>query len=101
MLKYCCSTLELCINEPRVPISYNPIFREYNINSKECQGKIGYRMNVCFWCGKDLPKDVRTEFFDIFYDELKLGDVERSPITKTPGLPEEFKSDEWWKKRGL
>jgi hypothetical protein len=46
-----------------------------------------------------LPISVREEYFRILFDELHL-EPEFKEI-ETPGLPEEFKTDEWWKKRGL
>jgi hypothetical protein len=45
--------------------------------------------------------DGRDEFFDIFYDELNLDLISNTEVLETPCLPAEFKTDEWWKKRGL
>ena len=92
MTTYCCRTLTHCINDPRIPVNYDPSRRRYSIDG----GETGtYTMNVCFWCDYKFPKNLSEEFCDIFYNELKLEDDDEDK------LPEEFKSDEWWKKRGL
>jgi hypothetical protein len=46
----------------------------------------------CPFCGKKLPKDLIDEHFDAIRDETG------KPLDP---IPEEFNSDEWWKKRGL
>lgn len=48
------------------------------------------------WCGKEFPKDLTKEFFDLANDL----DVDVWMINKED-WPEELKSDEWWKKRKL
>ncbi len=49
----------------------------------------------CPWCGKKLPKNLRDEWLT----ELKKMGIE-DPIL-SPDIPEEFKTDEWWKRRDL
>jgi hypothetical protein len=88
------------INDPIVPIIYYPYLREYNILLKR---RSGGSQGICYcpWCGAKLSKDLRDEFYNIFFDELNLTPQKGLGILETPGLPEEFKTDEWWKKRGL
>ena len=100
MSTHCCSLMEDFLNDPLVPIIYYPHLREYNILLKKLSGGL-QGIYYCPWCGAKLPKDLRDEFFDIFYDELKFTPKKGLGILETPGLPEEFKTDEWWKKRGL
>ncbi len=81
------------MEDPRIPVSYDPIRREYSLDG----GETGYYvMNFCFWCGHKFPKNLSDEFCDIFNNVLKLD--ENTPDEE---LPEEFRTDEWWKKRGL
>lgn len=76
-------------------IEYCPILREYNIT-----GNKGFKMFYCPWCGSILPKRLRDEFFDILEKEYGI-DSDIFEVLHNPKLPEEFRTDEWWKKRGL
>jgi len=97
MIKYCCPLMAEFIVDPRIPIDYIPYLREHIITSKKFS--MAHIIYYCPWCGTKLPTSVREEYFEIFYDELHLTRADN--LLKTPGLPEEFKTDEWWKKRGL
>jgi hypothetical protein len=46
-----------------------------------------------------LPKNLRDEWFEILEKEYDLDDLRSTEQSIL--IPEEFKSDEWWKKRGL
>jgi hypothetical protein len=94
---YCCDALETEINDPRVFIDYNKKTREYFIETVDKQIiRVIYR---CPWCGKKLPKTLRKKWFLILEKEYGIDD----PLNKTQInlIPEEFKTDEWWIKRGL
>ncbi len=95
---HCCKLMVDFLNDPIVPIIYYPHLREYNILLKRRSGGL---QGICYcpWCGTKLPTSVRDEYFRILFDELHLEPELKE--TETPGLPEEFKTDEWWKKRGL
>ena len=97
MGNHCCSLMNDFLNDGRVQIFYSPQTREYYIPLKKHMAV--QCIFYCPWCGSRLPKDLREEYFDIIYDELHL--EPEFKVTDTPGLPEEFKTDEWWKKRGL
>ena len=55
-------------------------------------------LKYCPWCGIELPKNLWNEW----HDEIeKLGfelPLESADYDK---IPEEYMTDEWWKKRGL
>jgi hypothetical protein len=56
----------------------------------------------CPFCGKKLPDNLIDEKWDTIFSELGkdfLADEDGNPPKKE--LPPEFKTDEWWKKRGL
>ena len=79
------------------PCSYNPKFREYYLDAIIGHG--AEKITFCPYCGTKLPKGLSDEWFDILEKEYGLDD---------PGMPDqkekvpaEFKTDEWWKKRGL
>ncbi|MBX9830706.1 hypothetical protein K2X40_02030 [Candidatus Babeliales bacterium] len=96
-MEHCCEIMLNELNDPRTPFSYDKILRQYYVicESRICDQLLSY----CPWCGKKLPEVLNEEYYDIIYDELKLEPAEN--VLETKGLPEEFKSDEWWKKRGL
>jgi hypothetical protein len=93
----CCKLLNKFLENPHVPLKYKPIMREYDLLFSIAASRQGIR--YCPWCGTKLPEDLRDEFYDILENEYKMdasGDLEENP-----NIPEEFKTDEWWKKRKL
>ena len=76
-------------------IDYDPVGRSYGIPfRKNSISSIEY----CPWCSSQLPKDLIHEWFDILENEYKIEVPDSTTLTN---VPEEFKSDAWWKKRGL
>jgi hypothetical protein len=64
--------------------------------------KLSVVISYCPFCGSKLPKELIDEKDETIYRELGaeyLTDDDGNPPIKE--LPEEFNSDEWWKKRGL
>ena len=53
----------------------------------------------CPWCGKKLPINLSDKWFEILKKEHGIDYPFDDPDRKN--IPEEFKSDEWWKKRNL
>ena len=95
---FCCLDMDLMLTkeEPVYKIGYNPHIREYFLESVE-----GYIRTIeyCPWCGSQLPKSLGDEWFDILEKEYGL-DLPDIPQQRKK-VPAEFKTDEWWKKRGL
>ncbi|WP_316353402.1 DUF6980 family protein [Candidatus Trichorickettsia mobilis] len=89
---YCCDELQFHIKERERIIIYIPITRSYLIKVSD---HVGQEIKFCPWCGNKLPKDLTTIRASIIFDELHLDDYDDQR------LPSEFKTDEWWKKRGL
>lgn len=52
-----------------------------------------YNLKYCPFCGRKFSDDLSDEYFEIIRDPI-------SGKIKNP-LPDEFKSDIWWKKRHL
>lgn len=71
---------------------YNHIMNEYGIIIHD-GGSSYIEIKYCPFCGKFLGNSKREEFFELI-DKLNLDRDDEN-------FPEEFKSDEWWKKRGL
>jgi hypothetical protein len=56
-------------------------------------------MQYCPFCGAKLHVDLFAN--DEYYDALEEAVGKEFCDIKEEEIPEEFKSDEWWKKRGL
>jgi hypothetical protein len=81
---------------------YNPRWRSYFIEYKKNCGGGNQRINNCPWCGAILPTPLDNEY-DVEISKilnLSLDDLD-STSYKSSKIPPEFKTDEWWKKRGL
>jgi hypothetical protein len=97
-MRHCCEELNKHLEDGEVAISYHPVFRRYDIelSNKNAMQEITY----CPWCGAKFLKPLWDEFWDIIFDELKI-DTDTFHFMEDPLVPEEFKSEEWWRKRGL
>ncbi len=88
---------------PDFLVVYVPEYREYGLpirDGKNSSASSYVVINYCPWCGKKLPISLREKYFDILEKEYGL-DIALGDIEDNPNIPEEFKSDEWWKKRKL
>lgn len=96
-LLHCCALMDQFLEDPKVPLKYYPIAREYGLDLY-----YSYAIQLiqfCPWCGMKFPKDLDDEYHDILKTEYGL--IPGLDIQNDPNIPDEFKSDEWWKKRGL
>jgi hypothetical protein len=89
--------MEQFLEDPKVPLRYFPIMREYAL-------LLRYSTDIqlvcnCPWCGKGLPTSLRDEYFDILEKEYNV--YPALDFQNDPYVPVDFKSDVWWKKRGL
>ena len=109
--QHCCKSMDFFLDEEKVAIYYNPIYREYFIrlwsypNAKHV-------IYFCPWCGKEFSTSLINKYFETLSKEYNIyhcdfsGEYyewheENPEEEKETKLPEEFKSDEWWKKRNL
>jgi hypothetical protein len=83
-----------------IHFDYYPVFREYFIDYKKEYGEDIQLVRYCPWCGSKLPKRLRHEWFDTLEKEYKI-ETDIGEYKERTDIPQEFKSDEWWKKRGL
>lgn len=102
--KHCCEWMSLFLKDSRVTIVYVPYCRTYAIPQLSKNQKLypitkGSRINYCPWCAQHLPQNLINEWFDILEKEYQLDNPDDKHQTLL--VPEEFKTDEWWKKRGL
>jgi hypothetical protein len=128
-MKYCCEKLKAEIEEGAAftnnkLIVYNASYRSYGIidGKDDSDPEKSYvPMSYCPFCGKEFPPDLIEKWSDVIEKELGpeyliefAAEAEKSlckyqgreyvpdpDLPEAKPLPEEFKTDEWWKKRGL
>ena len=92
---FCCLTMDTALKEPlEFSIFYDAPFREFSVNAKNAV----FGMDFCPFCGKEFLKSLRDEWFD---ELSKILGFEVDISLDKRKIPTEFKSDEWWKIRGL
>jgi hypothetical protein len=80
------------VADPRVPVKYTPRIRHYKIVDFD-GGPAGVEITHCPWCGAKLPESLGERRID------DLAEMGLEP--EDPAVPEEYRTDEWWKRRGL
>lgn len=94
----CCEDIFRALNDCKYGLKYRADDRSYIWLSPNGKG-IGHAINCCPWCGVRLPKYLSEEREEILRNEYGI-DKEWDDKQKVK-IPAEFKTDEWWKKRGL
>jgi hypothetical protein len=95
---HCCFDLDSILSPDEVApynVKYNSRYREYYLKSLE--GPYIRTIDYCPWCGAELLKSLR----DVWYDVMDTLNINPNNPTEKKQIPEEFQTDEWWKKRGL
>lgn len=92
---HCCQEMTRHLQEKEVFIDYEPKFREYGIFASPDKASV-QMIRFCPWCGKELPSSLGDRWFSEVVDQLHL-----DPAYDEDKIPIEFKSDAWWKQRGL
>ncbi len=95
-MKHCCKEMTSHIERDEIHFGYSPKYREYFIYYLELAGGGRQLIKYCPWCGIKLPEPLGEKRFDILCEMFEDFDG-----FLDPRIPEEFKTDEWWKKRGL
>ena len=91
-MTHCCDMMGFHIYKREKIIRYDAPTRTYGIKATKT---VRQRIDFCPWCGVKLPSDLSDELVRIMFDELDLTGFD------DPRMPQELKTDEWWKKRGL
>jgi hypothetical protein len=88
---HCCQQMSMHLSEKEVAIVYNQRFREYGIRILD-GGNALQRISFCPWCGSKLPASLRDLWF------ARLDSLGLEP--DDPRVPEEMKTDAWWRDIG-
>jgi hypothetical protein len=104
MNNHCCKAFQLLIGDPEVPIEYYSEIRAYDLIVpprflKKNEFAVGFAISHCPRCGTELPRCLADEREMILKRDYGLTDLCDEEQKKH--IPEEFKTDVWWKKRGL
>lgn len=92
--------MDLFLNDERIPILYEAIYKEYKMPlfyKNKIEGM--QHLFFCPWCGVKLPKSLRHEWINILENEYHINNPMRDEQAEL--IPIEFKTKEWWVKRGL
>ena len=95
MEHFCCNKIKEAIEKYNA-IEIEEEVRGYFINSSNKD--VSLALNFCPFCGQNLGKRLNSEFYDIL---CKQYGIEYPETIEADKVPEEFKTDEWWRKRGL
>lgn len=110
-MEYCCEFLQTSVERKQMKYDLVSGCFWFYINDEEWGGKGAFALSHCAYCpfcGAKLPpdrlsmqKDYGEGLTSIYWEEIeKAVGKEECEITEDE-IPEEFKTDEWWKKRGL
>jgi hypothetical protein len=102
--EFCCEPLCLLIEDPECPLKYIPFTREFVLTApkhylKKNEVSLCFVISYCPRCGKAFPQELSEQWYDTL--EQELGITGFIDAQKRKNLPQEFQTDEWWKKRGL
>jgi hypothetical protein len=92
----CCEDLNNFLKNYTI-IEYDKVDRTISINVRP---KRNVLIKFCPFCGTEFPSRLNSKILDVIEEEYGIPRDEADVFEGT-NLPEEFKSDEWWKKRGL
>ncbi len=94
---YCCETFAALLKSQKVKVFYSAEMRYYTLATVSYSGY--QRLYYCFCCGKKFPKDLWAKWHSILKKEYKVKDPWEAAYEGK--IPQEFMTDEWWKKRSL
>jgi hypothetical protein len=96
--KYCCDTMDFHLTtESEELVEYKTMNRKYSLKMFKSSYGTHQPIVFCPWCSEKLPKDLNQEWEYILEKEYGI----KEPGFNQDKIPPEFKTDEWWKKRGL
>lgn len=94
----CCSTMIYNIGLSDSLVSYDPESRDYSFIMRGYNEGAYTIIYYCPWCGVKLPDSLGDEWCKIVKEKFGYDAVSADEWKK---LPKEFKTEEWWRKRGL
>ena len=106
-MQYCCNNFEYYIKKG-IELEYEAITRSYHMRLEDDEHMCTRQeIYYCPWCGSKLPTNLNMTWSSVLREEYGIRDPilheyeDGSTVGGTQPVPPEFKTDEWWKKRGL
>lgn len=96
-MNFCCTVMEYYVSENK-EIEFDAKLRSISLRLSDDMHGTNQPLHYCPWCGTKLPKDFDGIWSKILKEEYNLSDPLFDDADK---VPTEFRTDEWWKKRGL
>lgn len=103
---FCCEALESLISDPDdSPLHYIPYKREFVLTTPRRYLKgpnevaLKFKITHCPRCGEKFPIPLTDKWYELL--EAKFGITDYVDQEVLDSLPQEFRTNEWWKKRGL
>lgn len=98
--EHCCEQMTRNIYDERAQIFYLPQYRSYYIEYiYEPEFRARHTLNYCPWCGIKLPEDLTEKYYDFIKKDYGIDSYDTNDHPEK--IPDEFKTEEWWRKRGL
>jgi hypothetical protein len=98
---YCCYRMKNTVEKNTSTLFYRPHLRRYAIKEKHknTTGTMSNIIDFCLWCGQKLPEDLASEWEKILVQDYKIENPWSAEYKRC--IPQEFLTDEWWRKRCL
>jgi hypothetical protein len=96
-MEHCCQNMDAYATEANCLVKYDPSDRSYHFILNDDPHGTHQVMWFCPWCGSKLPEELGEEWGRILKADFGI----EEPFREWDRVPPEFKTDEWWKKRGL
>ncbi len=97
----CCSLMRKALEDPHHAMEYVPLFRHYvlGFDYTPCRGKL---IKNCPWCATVFPISLYKEYQRLILENIEFDEDDFTDLSYfIKKFPQEFQTDEWWKKRGL
>lgn len=95
---HCCEWMTEHTHDPDLPLLYQPVFRRHIIPLRGLTAAF-QQIFYCPWCGTKLPESLEDTYYEILQKEHGINP--EFVLEHDRRIPQEFKSNEWWKKRRL
>ncbi len=101
--KHCCERARLWIANIGCPFVYIPYERKYGITVpkwylRRDETAFIYPLDFCPACGTKFPPELGYKRYEVLTKEYGILDNFED---EQQSIPKEFKTEEWWRKRGL
>ena len=98
--EYCCNEMKDTMECQKYDMYYDKKFSQTLCERRD--GGVKWYWDYCPFCGKCI-KSKAKQYEKVIFDEFKINTKDENFDWNTLDqlLPAEFRSDEWWKNRGL